>query len=57
MMEVASTSKTSVNLYQTALFNNPQYSRVHTRRHVNITFFIQIFGHVYNVALLAVNIT
>jgi hypothetical protein len=36
MMEVAITSETSVNIYQTALHNNPDVSHLHTRRRENL---------------------
>jgi hypothetical protein len=36
MMEAASTSETSVNLYQTTWRNNPEGSHLHTRRHENL---------------------
>jgi hypothetical protein len=34
--EVASTSETSVNLYQTTRRNNPEESHLHTRRRENL---------------------
>jgi hypothetical protein len=36
MMEAASTSETSKNLYQTTRRNNPEDSRLHTRRRENL---------------------
>jgi hypothetical protein len=36
MMEAASTSETSVNLYQTTRRNNAEDSRLHTRRRENL---------------------
>jgi hypothetical protein len=36
VMEAASTSETSVNLYQTARRNNPDDSHLHTRRRENL---------------------
>jgi hypothetical protein len=36
MMEVASTSETSVNFYQTTRHNNPEGSHLHTRRRENL---------------------
>jgi hypothetical protein len=36
MVEAASTSVTSVNLYQTTLRNNPEDSHFHTRRRENL---------------------
>jgi hypothetical protein len=36
MMEAASTSKTSVNFYQTTWCNNPEDSQLHTRRRENL---------------------
>jgi hypothetical protein len=35
-MEAASTSETSVNLYQTTLLNNPEDSHLHVRRRENL---------------------
>jgi hypothetical protein len=35
MVEVAITSETSVNFYQTTRRNNPEDSHLHTRRHEN----------------------
>jgi hypothetical protein len=36
MMEAASTSETSVNVYQTTRRNNPGDSHLHTRRRENL---------------------
>jgi hypothetical protein len=36
MMEAASTSETSVNVYQTTRPNNPEDSHLHTRRRENL---------------------
>jgi hypothetical protein len=36
MMEAASTSETSVNLYQSTRRNNPEYSHIHTRHLENL---------------------
>jgi hypothetical protein len=36
MMEAASTTKTSVNIYQTTLRNNPEDSHLYIRRHENL---------------------
>jgi hypothetical protein len=36
MMEVASTSETSVNFYHTTRRNNPEDSHLHTRRRENL---------------------
>jgi hypothetical protein len=59
MMEVASTSKTSVNFYQTTRCNNPEDSHLHTRYYENLkshklqlTFYLQI---VYNHILYYLN--
>jgi hypothetical protein len=37
MMEVASTSETSVNFYQTTRSNNPEGTRLHNLRFENLT--------------------
>jgi Na+/H+ antiporter NhaA len=39
MMEAVSTSETLVNLYQTTLHYNPEYSHLHTRRRENLKSF------------------
>jgi hypothetical protein len=36
MIEAASTSETTVNFYQTTRRNNPEDSRLHTRRRENL---------------------
>jgi hypothetical protein len=36
MMEAASTSETSVNVYQTTWRNNPEDSHIYTSRHENL---------------------
>jgi hypothetical protein len=35
-METASTFETSVNVYQTTWWNNPEHSRLHTRNRENL---------------------
>jgi hypothetical protein len=44
MMEAASTSETSVNFYQTAQHNNPEYS------HLHLFIFIQKLKHHHHYA-------
>jgi hypothetical protein len=41
MMEVASSSETSVNFYQTTWLNNPEDSYVETRHHENLKSYFQ----------------
>jgi hypothetical protein len=36
MMEAARTSETSVNIYQTTQYNNPEDSHLHTHRRENL---------------------
>jgi hypothetical protein len=45
-LEAASTSETSVNIYQTAQCNKPEDSHFPTRRHKNLKFCL-IFGYVF----------
>jgi hypothetical protein len=40
MMETASTSETSVNLYQTTRRNSPEDSHLHTRRRENFKSYL-----------------
>jgi hypothetical protein len=40
MMEVAITSETSVNVYQTTRCNNPEDSHLHTRRRDNLKSYL-----------------
>jgi hypothetical protein len=56
-MEAASTSKTSVNFYQTARHNNPEVSHPHTRRRENLKShsFVKIKHHFNAVTIRNVN--
>jgi hypothetical protein len=44
MMEAASTSETSVNLYQTTRRNNPEDSHLHTHRRENLKSHLDEFS-------------
>jgi hypothetical protein len=51
MMEAASTSETSVNLYQTARHHIPEDSHLHTRRCENLKSYLFDFGVTLNHAI------
>jgi hypothetical protein len=44
MMEAVNTSETSVHFYQTALWNNPEESHLHTHRRENLKISLRSKG-------------
>jgi hypothetical protein len=55
MMEAASTSETSVNVYQTTWCYNPEDSHLHTPRHENQKSHIYLISFLYLTTFLKVS--
>jgi receptor-type tyrosine-protein phosphatase gamma len=55
MMEVARTSETSVNFYQTTWRNNPEDSHLHTRRRENMKSHGCVYNHCQEILYHEVN--